>query len=127
MDTLDLIPDWSSTRKLSTENREMQLGDGYRQIASGGVHAIAEIWEISKTGITTARTDEYLEQFTQWGGVQAFWWSPYDPYDPELRKAYYCKNWGQTPLGPNCWQFRATLILDHLRNAPEYDGDGGYY
>lgn len=129
-DTLTLTPDWKATRKLTAESRQTLLGDGYQQMAAGGIHAIGETWEVSKTGLTDAETEVLLGRFAQWGGVDPFYWSPYDSSDPELRRLYYCKSWSRTPLGPNCWQFRATFIRDFSMGIAVSNGagvDGGGY
>jgi phage-related protein len=126
--TLHLTPDWKATQKKTFETRQIQLGDGYQQIAGVGTIPPEE-WDISISGLSTQEVNALVAQFSQWGGVTESFWHPVPDYewlDPNENdpyygshlsfpeKEFYCKTWSRSPQGPDLWMFRATLFARDL-------------
>jgi phage-related protein len=111
---LYLTPNWKATQKFTQEVVQTQLGDGYQQIASGGMIPELEEWELTKSGLNTTEVNEYIEQFSLASGVDNFHWQPPTHRSSDLWKErpYFCKMWSKTALGPDIWEFKCTLIRD---------------
>jgi phage-related protein len=104
---LQLDPNWEIERKVNIEKYEMQLGDNYSQLSSGGIHDSRTTWNVSKDGLTTTQKDQLVGELFVYAGSRIFLWTPglSEPQD-----TYTCEKWQVTPLAPNNWRISGDFV-----------------
>ena len=74
--TLILPPELTATKTTRFDTKEVQLGDGYTQVAAVGVTNGVEEWSISSDWLLKADADVIVNQLTILRGATPFAWTP---------------------------------------------------
>lgn len=106
---LTLTPAWDIQEKRKVEVHSTPLGDGYKQVALGGMNSAVTSWEVSRTGLTTTQVNALTGELSVYTGVTGFQWRP-DTSVPF--RVYTCEKWQTTELGVNLWRISATFNED---------------
>jgi phage-related protein len=114
---LNLDSAWQISQRISYDNYESQLGDGYQTIGAGGLHAKKEEWDVSRTGLTKDECDALLLELKGYSGWRSFRWRPSigQPY-----KVFVCSQWTASELGNDVWQISAKLVWDERGQCEAY-------
>jgi phage-related protein len=106
---LTLTPEWDIQEKRKFEVLSTPLGDGYKQVALGGMNASTVSWEVSRTGLTTSQLSALVDELSLYTGVTGFQWQP----DSSVSyRVYTCEKWQTNELGKNIWRISATFEED---------------
>lgn len=92
-DVFNYLPDDKPNGSFEVRMREVQFGDGYKQISEDGLNALSQKWPLSFD--RDQDTIALIEDFLIANKGKWFYWTP--PGSNAVQKKFICNSWSKQP------------------------------
>lgn len=96
--SVNISPDYNSTKQSSIVVREVQFGDGYKKLVSYGLNNDLKKYNFKFENKTTTEKNTIVNFLEARKGVDAF---DFTPPDQSSSSKYLCREWSETFVAAN--------------------------
>tara|TARA_Y100000361_G_scaffold120424_1_gene112125 strand:+ start:59 stop:409 length:351 start_codon:yes stop_codon:yes gene_type:complete len=104
--TVNISPDYNSSKESSIVVREVQFGDGYKKLINYGLNNDLKKYNFKFQNKTTAEKNTIVNFLEARKGTEPF---DFTAPDESSSKKYICKNWQETFVAANAFTIKVVF------------------